>query len=122
VLDVDTATAPGALITGEDGRLSVEADCQINASTVGIVRPIVFKAHLVDGDNLQVEFSSITADDVVISVSSSTGQVRTWVYSASTSGLVRQVTIGLTDVSSGFYTVGYRHGRHFMSIPLVIAR
>ncbi|MFN4908109.1 MAG: hypothetical protein ACK5H0_03630 [Bacteroidota bacterium] len=122
VLDVDTALAPGALITGNDGRLSVETDCEINASTVGLVRPVVFRTHLVDGDMLNVEFSSVTADDVVLSVSSSTGQVRTWVFSASTSGLVRQVTLGLADFSSGFYSVGYRHGRHVKFIPLVIAR
>ncbi|HBB26264.1 MAG TPA: hypothetical protein DCZ59_08370, partial [Bacteroidetes bacterium] len=49
VLDVDTVTAPGAIITGDDGQLSLETDCQINASAVGLVRPIVFRTHLVDG-------------------------------------------------------------------------
>ncbi|MEY3385696.1 MAG: hypothetical protein RIR53_507 [Bacteroidota bacterium] len=122
ILNVDTAIAAGAMITGDDGDLTVVADCEIEAATAGLVRPITFRATATPDGYLQVEYSTVTADAVSIILTSLSGDSRHWRAPAAALGDLRRVSIPIDEFSTGTYVLSYIHGRHVRRLPVVIIR
>lgn len=123
VLDIDTAEAVGTIITNQDGRLTVVGDCEIQAGTVGVGRPIVFTAHHgTSRDVIRIEYSSLTTDPVTVSVISLAGEVVDQRVLPAYGTDLRSLEIPIQHLGSGTYTVRYHHGRHVRTIPLLIVR
>jgi hypothetical protein len=122
ILDVDTAIAQGTIINGRDGKLTVLRECDITAGSVSIKRPVVFRMLRQDRNVLQLEFSSVSADLVDISVASLTGHVSTMQIKPSLTDDLHRLDVPIDDLSSGAYVLQYQHGRHARSIPFTIIR
>ncbi len=122
ILDVDTALAPGTIITGQDGSLTVEGECEISAGSVGVKRGIVFRASIVDHDRLCLDFSAITNDPVNVCIVSVAGQARTLQIQPNLNQDIQRFIVPVEDLATGTYVVRYQHGRHVRSIPFTIVR
>ncbi|MFM8770735.1 MAG: hypothetical protein ACKOE4_01730, partial [Candidatus Kapaibacterium sp.] len=122
VLDVDTATAPGTIITGQDGTLTVERECDISAGLASLGRPIIFRIAPAQNDVLHMEFTTVTNDPVNVLISSVAGESFALQYIASSSADIHRIDVPIHELSSGAYVVRYQHGRHIRTIPFTIAR
>lgn len=122
ILDVDTAIAPGTIINGRDGSLTVERECDITAGSVSVKRPIVFRVLQQDQSTLQLEFSTVTIDPVDIMVVSLNGESLATFLSPSVTEDLHRIEVPISDLSAGAYIISYRHGRHVRSIPFTIVR
>ncbi|MBU3699752.1 MAG: hypothetical protein FGM33_07045 [Candidatus Kapabacteria bacterium] len=122
ILDVDTAVAVGAVITGNDGDLTVVSDCQIEAATAGLVKPIIFRASNTTDGLIQIEYSVVTASDVTITLSSLSGESRSWTWPVVAQGMIHHASIPLDEFGSGSYVLSYHHGRHVRHLPVMIVR
>lgn len=122
VLDVDTAMAPGTIITGQDGTLTVEKECDIAAGLVSVGRPIIFRVVPDQNDVLHMEFTTVTNDPVNILIGSVTGETIAVQFIALSSADLHRIDVPIHEVASGAYVVRYQHGRHIRSIPFTITR
>ena len=122
VLDIDTAMAPGTIITGQDGTLTVEKECDISAGIVSLGRSIVFRALPDHNEMLHLEFTTVTNDPVNILISSVSGASLTVQFVASSSTELHRVSVPINEFASGAYVVRYQHGRHVRTVPLTITR
>ncbi|MBU3678315.1 MAG: choice-of-anchor D domain-containing protein [Candidatus Kapabacteria bacterium] len=122
VLDVDTAMAPGTIITGQDGTLTVEKECDISAGLVSLGRPIIFRVVPDGNEMLHVEFTTVTNDPVNILVGSVTGARLSVQVIATTSTDLHRMDVPIHELASGAYFVRFQHGRHVRTVPLTITR
>lgn len=122
VLDVDTATAPGTIITGQDGTLTVEKECDISAGLASIGRPIIFRAISDENNILHIEFTSVTNEPVNILICSVMGETISSQYAVSSAHDLHRIDVPIHDCASGAYVARYQHGRHVRTISFSITR
>jgi hypothetical protein len=120
-LAVDTAFATGVLIDGIDGKLTVVPDCDIDASTAGVGRPIVLRVTNVAGDAVRVAYSVLTDEQTSLMLTDMTGKTTSIELPSIRPGS-HEVNVSVSELESGAYTLIYRNGRHIRTTTFIISR
>ena len=120
-LAVDTAFATGVLIDGIDGKLTVVPDCDIDASTAGVGRPIVLRVTSVARDAVHVVYSVLTDEETSLMLTDLTGRASTINLPFTRPGS-HELDLSTSELESGAYTLIYRNGRHIRTTTFIISR
>lgn len=120
-LVVDTAYATGVLIDGIDGKLTVVPDCDIDASTAGIGRPIVLRVTSAAPDAVHVAYSVLTDEETSLTLTDIRGRTITIALPFTRPGSY-EVNLSTSELESGAYTLIYRNGRRIRTTTFIISR
>ncbi len=120
-LVVDTAYASGVLIDGIDGKLTVVPDCDIDASTAGVGRPVVVSVTYQDANEVRLRYRVLTDEASSMEVVDLAGRSMPITLSSIRPG-VHEISVPSDSFESGVYTVVFRNGRHIRTTTFIISR
>lgn len=120
-LVIDTAYASGVLINGRNGKLTVVPDCDIDASTAGVGRPIVLRVSNDGNDAIAISYTVLTDEETLLSIVDVAGKTRIMQLPLQRPGAY-EIRIPTQEYESGAYTVIYRNGRHIRTATFIISR
>jgi hypothetical protein len=120
-LVVDTAFASGVVIDGVDGKLTVVPDCDIDASTIGVGRPVVVSVTYQDANEVRLRYTVLSDEVTSMDVVNLSGRSVPMMLSSVRPG-VHEITMPTDALESGVYTVVFRNGRHVRTTAFIISR
>jgi hypothetical protein len=120
-LVVDTAYASGVLIDGVDGKLTVVPDCDIDASTAGVGRPVVVSVTYQDANEVRLRYSILSDEASSLDVVDLAGRSMPVTLSSVRPGM-HEISVPADTLESGVYTVVFRNGRHIRTTTFIISR
>lgn len=122
VFAIDSVIAPGAVVTGRNGAVTVIADCLIDATLASIGPLIQIHVLSLRAQTLETSITTLTDDPANVSLYDVTGRhVVTLVSSHLPVGSFSMV-LDISQVQAGSYVLVYQHGRHLLSKSIYLYR
>lgn len=118
---IDTAYASGVMISGRNGKLTVVPDCDIDATTAGIGRPIILRLATERNDLLHITYSTLTDEQTTLCIVDLSGRTLAIDLPSVRPGL-HEVHVPVGHFESGAYSVVFRNGRHMRTSTFIISR
>ncbi|MDZ4746755.1 MAG: choice-of-anchor D domain-containing protein [bacterium] len=120
-LRVDSVTAKGLVITGQDGQLTLSGSCAADALQIQLGAPMSLKATYDASSDIVIEFTTLTDDPVVITVVDMRGIERIVPIDGTVRPGSYRLTVDAGQLQAGPYIVSMRHGLHVRTAKLMIA-
>ncbi len=120
-LRIDTVTASGLGISGQDGILTMLGSCAADALQIALGAPVTLVARYGATSNVMVDFTTLTDEAVTIRVVDMRGIERLVAIDGTVRPATYRLILDATHLESGPYLVVMRHGLHVRTAKFLVA-
>lgn len=120
-LRVDSVSAPGIVITGQNGVLTMLGSCAADALQIALGAPASIIARYDATSNVTVDFTTLTDEPVTICVVDIRGIERLVAIDGTVRPATYRLILDAAHLESGPYLVVMRHGLHVRTAKFLVA-